>query len=503
MKTATNLINSALARTALMLAQTAISFFMLPFLLSRLGDKWYGIWTILGGLVGYYYLMDFGLATAVSRYVTRYIAKGETQKTNSVITTSLIIYSLMAIVILAITVLLCLGVSFFVPDKESLTVVRLVLLILGLQMGLEFPFKAFAGIIGAFVRYELLSLSGFFSLILGAGLTVFFMLQGYGIIALALIGFFCSQLSNVIFYLIAKHLFPDMEIGRKHFAKERVRGLFGYSVWSFIIQMGDQLRLRIDSFVIGFFLSATQVTHYFIGARLVELFMNLTYRATNITTPVFTKYHAVGDYDQIRDKLLFLTKVNTIIAAFGGGLIIIHGKDFIQRWVGQDYGDSYTILVILTIGIIFEIINNPTNNVLYAISKHRYLALINISEGVINLILSIVLIRYYGIKGVAIGTVIPLIFSRIVLIPLYVCKCIDLSFFIYFSASSKILLYSSIYFYLSYHYFIQSFLLPQYPMILISIILLTPVYFSSIMFLFFKKDERIFLLSLLPASNCS
>jgi len=471
---------------------------MLPFLVGRLGDKWYGIWTILGSFLGYYYLIDFGLATAVSRYVTKYTAKSEHQKANVIINTSLAIYVVMAFVIIILTTVFCYFAGSFVSGKDDLRIVRIAILIMGTNLALEFPFKAFAGIIGAYVRYELLSISHFFTLLLSTGLIVFFIWKGYGIIALAVIGFVCTQISNVLFYLISKHLFSEMEINKKYFQRDQVKKLFNYSIWSFIIKMGDQLRLRIDSLVIGFFLSAVSVTHYFIGARLVDLFMNLTYRATNITTPVFTKYHALGDYEKIRNKLLLLSRLHTIIASFGGGLLIIIGRPFIIRWVGEEYLDTYPILVVLILGIILEVINNPSNNVLYALSKHRYLAVVNIIEGFTNLTLSIILIQSYGIIGVAFGTALPIIITRIFVLPSYMCRCIDLPVKVYFMKNISILLFTSIYL-VAFYLLTNSFLLaPQYGNIAATVILSMPLYGIVVWIFFLSDQERKQFISLIP-----
>lgn len=498
MNTANRLFKSSVARTSLTILSIIISFFILPFLVSKLGDKWYGIWTIVGSLLGYYYLVDFGLATAVTRYVTQYIAKKESHNVNIIINTSLVIYTIMALAIFIITIILSYMANFFVPTTKELYLIRLIIIIMGLNLAIEFPFKAFAGIIGAYVRYDLLSYSHLFTLLLSTGLTVFFLNRGYGILSLSLIGFACSQISNLLFYFIAKHLFSDMQINLKYFQKDKVRELFSYSIWSFIIQIGDQFRFRIDSFVIGGIMSASYVTHYFIGARLAELFLNLVYRATNILMPVFTKYYSENNYEEIRSKLLFMTKINTIIAIFGGGLIIILGKPFILRWMGNQYLDAYPVLVVLMITLIFEIIFNPSSNVLYAISKHRFLSIVNITEGCLNLALSLMLIHYYGILGVAIGTAIPLVISRLFVLPFYVCKQIKLPIRKYYmnilNSGAFTILYLGLFYAITENFLI----IPQYGNLIIAILSALPLYVIFIHFVLFDKSERALMRTILP-----
>ena len=498
MTTANLLFKSSISRTSLTILSIIISFLMLPFLVSKLGDEWYGIWTVLGSLIGYYYLVDFGLATAVTRYITQYISKNDKDNANSVINTALVIYSAMALAICIITITVSYFVHYFVPNARDLFIIRIAILIMGFNLAIEFPFKAFAGIIGAYVRYDLITYAHIFTLLLNTALIVILMNLGYGIIALSIIGFICSQISNIIFYFISKFLFSDMQISRKFFRKDKVKELFGYSVWSFLIQIGDQMRFRIDSIVIAWMLTAGHVTHYFIGARLAEYFLTLLYRATNILTPVFTKYHAENNYQEIRSKLLFVTKINNILSLFGGGLIIIVGRPFISKWMGDNYLDAYPVLVVLIIAMIIEAIHNPSNNVLYAIAKHRYIATVGTFEGIINFILSLVLIQYYGILGVAIGTAIPLIVSRLFLLPLYTCRCIGLPITQYYSNLFVTTLFTITYLGLFYM-LAKDIIIPQYMAIVVASLSALPVYFFCIFFVSFNRSERILLRSLLPS----
>ena len=373
---------------------------------------------------------------------------------------------------------------------------RLVILIMGFNLAVEFPFNAFAGIVSAYVRYDLLELSHLLTLVLSTGLTVLFLKAGYGIITLAIIGFVCAQISNVIYYGLSRYLFKGMQLGRQYFKRERIRELFGYSVWTFVIQLGDQLRLKLQSLVIAWMMTVSAVTHYSIGAGLAGYFLGLLFRATNILTPVFTRYHAQDNYDEMRSKLLFMTKINTIFSVFGGGWIILVGRPFILRWMGSNYLDAYPVLVALMIAMIFEAIHNPSNNVLYAISKHRYLAWVNIVEGVANLGLSLLLVRRWGILGVALGTTIPLMVSRLFVLPAYVCRSIGLSLAKYYLNIAATSAYTVSYLALFAVIAKRVLVVPEYKSLFLLSVSVLPLYAMIVLFVLFNKSERALLWSM-------
>ena len=119
-------------------------------------------------------------------------------------------------------------------------------------------------------------------------------------------------------------------------------------------------------------------------------------------TAVFTRYFFQQDFAEIRRKCLLLTRVNAILALIGGGMIIILGKAFILRWMGSQFARSYPVLVILMA------------------------AMIDTIEALLNLGLSLALVRPFGMAGVALGTALPLLFFRLVFIPYYVGRFIGL-----------------------------------------------------------------------------
>jgi O-antigen/teichoic acid export membrane protein len=64
---------------------------------------------------------------------------------------------------------------------------------------------------------------------------------------------------------------------------------------------------------------------------------------------------------------------------------------------------------------------------LVGLGRLRALTLVVFLDGVANLILSIVLLRHWGILGVAIGTAIPLTCTSLFFLPLYLCRILKVS----------------------------------------------------------------------------
>jgi len=390
---------------------------------------------------------------------------------------------------------------FLLNYLYDLNTIRVVIFILGVNIALEFPIKSFTGLVGAYLRYDLISYTRLFVLLLSTGLIVYFISNGYGIIALATITFLGSQISNILFFLIAKYLFKELKINLRYFKKSKLRSLLGYSVWSFLISLSEQLRFRVDSIVIVGFLTPKLVTHYFVGARLADYFREIMFRATDLFMPIFTKYYTQNKLNELREKLLLITKLSTILASLGGGLIIIVGKAFVMRWMGEKYIDAYPVLVILIIAMVFEVILNPLKSVLFAVARHKYYAVLNTLEGVVNLSASILLISSYGINGVALGTLIPIVAFKIFFIPYYTCKLINCSLSNYFKTILLPIFFTLIYFVSFYFIIGNNLIAPDYFKIAITILLSIPAYVLVNYFVVLTKSERSYFKGMLFSRN--
>jgi O-antigen/teichoic acid export membrane protein len=96
--------------------------------------------------------------------------------------------------------------------------------------------------------------------------------------------------------------------------------------------------------------------------------------------------------------------------------------------MGPQYSHSSGIvLIILGIPLLFAFANRTGAAIAFGVGKHKATAQWAIVEGVANLILSVVLVHWYGIYGVAFGTMIPNLVAQVIFWPGYVYKLVGLS----------------------------------------------------------------------------
>ena len=439
------LISGGALRTISLIINIIIAFLMMPFIVQHLGDRWYGLWLIVGSLIGYYGYLDFGLSSASQRFIAKAMSSDE-HDVNTVASTSFSLFTGLSLLTVLVTLLITFLAPQFVESTAELTTFQLVILILGLKTAIMFPFLVFNGVITAHLRYDIATYIDIAKLLLRTALIVVYLTLDYSIIALAVITLVTEVLGYVAIAILAKKIHPSLSLSYKKIDRKLYPQFFNYSQKTFIASMGDVLRFKIDDLVIAGYVGLAMVTHYSIAIRLIDYIGQLLTAVLGMFLPIFTKYDAQGKDDEMRDKFLILTEMSVFLTLLLIPTLMILGNVFIGLWMGEKYSDAYIPLLILGVAAIFAGCNRVCITALYAKAKHGYYAKINFLEGIVNLALSLILVQKFGIIGVALGTTIATIYVKAVLLPRYTCSVINLPFFQYYKVIVKHVIFAILYY---------------------------------------------------------
>jgi O-antigen/teichoic acid export membrane protein len=359
---------------------------------------------------------------------------------------------------------------------------------------LSFPLRVFNGILSANLRYDIVRCIEILKLFCRTALIVWVVKKGYGLLGVALITSVTTLFFGGLLIYCAYKEEKGLSISPQNFRKERIKSFFGYSIYVFLGRIADTLKFQIDSLVITRFLSLALVTHYGVALRLVEYFMSFMSSITSVVTPVFSQEEGKNDYDSIREKFRFTSKITLNLSAFMGIMAMFYAHPFIGVWLGEEFLDAYIPLVILTGAGIFSLGQNPIVSVLYGISKHKVLMYLFFAEGVLNLILSVSFVQLWGIKGVALGTMVPMLINYLVCLPIYICRVLSLNLMHYYQSVLVVFLKAAIPLSLI-GFALKGLVEENFLRIGIIASVHSVIYLSVIIFVGFEKTEREYLIS--------
>jgi len=414
-----------------------VSFFLTPFMVHHLGNTGYGIWILVGSLTGYLGILDLGLRPAVVKYVARYRALGDDEMVNRVVNTILVIFSSIA----GLVVIGSLILSYFSPEAfkvppEYNGQLRVIIIIVGLNVAASFPFGVFGAMLNALQRFDLNNVIQITVFLVRTVFLVLFLKLGGGLITLGVIVLSASLTEFALKTRWCLKINPTLEINRHLASRETFRIIAGFSAYTFIMSIAVRISFQTDAIVIGAMVSAEAITFFSIGSSMIDYLSTLISHMSVTVTPLASGLDATGDDARMR-KLLFIgTRYCLLVILPVGCAYLILGETFISLWMGPQYGPSSAkVLAILMWSYFGYLSQFVAGSVFYGLGKVKKLAYLNLGTALVNIILSVILVKPFGIYGVALGTAIPLTIYGTIIHPIYICRTMKLSLFEYFRNS--------------------------------------------------------------------
>jgi O-antigen/teichoic acid export membrane protein len=420
--TGRRLFSGSVLQLSNLVAAALSAFFLLPFLVHQLGDRLYGFWTLAAGFIGYYGLLDFGISNAVSQFLCIAIGRKDQAECRSVFNIALRIQLMLGGLALLVTGLIAAAAPWYCRNPADAPLFAKVIVILGVSAALSFPARVYGGVLEAEYRFDIQSWLAILGLVLRTVLTVWAILAGGGLYALAWMTLLATLPVVVLQTWFGRREAAWARIVRIPVEWARAKSLFSYSIYIFVARLADTLRFQIDPFVISGFIGLAVVTHYRVASVFMAYYINAVLASAGTFQPVFSRLHGAGNQGGLEKAFFFATKISICLAVFIAFCLVFMGRPFIHRWMGSNYEDAYWPMVVLSLAVLFDVCQTPSITLLYATFKHRFYTYLNLAEGVINLMFSLALARPFGILGVAMGTLIGALVIRIAVQPWWVCR---------------------------------------------------------------------------------
>lgn len=418
---ARTLARGSLLRFLNLVATALVSVLIMPFVVRVLGDRLYGLWTVVAALIGFYGVLDLGLSRATTRYLAGALGSGDEDECNRVFNTGLRLYLMLGALVLVAAILGAWLAHLLASNQQDSALFSKLIFILGLNLALQFPLRIFTGALEAQLRFDRIASLDLCCLALRTMLTVLALKAGYQIEALAWVTLLSNVPSMALTPYFARREMPFLRFQASYWKAQTARALFNYSLYGFVFQLANILRFQMDSWVVAGVVGLGAVTHYSVGDKLARTYMDTVLTLLGVFGTVFSRLEGAQNMVQLRRTFLFATRLSICVSSFIGCALLAWGRAFVMRWMGAGYLDGYACLVALVPGLMVTTWQAPSIALVYGISKHRFLAFSTVIEGGVNLALSILLAHRYGIVGVALGTTIPMLIARILVQPLYVC----------------------------------------------------------------------------------
>lgn len=407
---------------ALAILQIVVLIQLTPIQVRVLGDDANGAWLTIASLTSVLSLFILGVPMASVRFIAQEVAKKSTEGVNRAIATCLA----MCLALGAFSIVVGAAVSFFfeqaylrstaweILGESRRSEARIAYWLTVGQVGLAFAAQLPFGILDAhhdFVARNLVKVTG---LVVRIALIAGVLRYYPSLVLLALVQISCMAVEFTAALILIRRRCPGVRFGLAGADRTEARRILGFSVFALFLNIGAQLAFRSDALVIAAYLPPANGTYFDVGNKFFPPLSEVMLGIGMVVMPTAVKLQATGDITELKRVYLQWTKVALSISILVGVYLLVLGPEFIAWWMGPSFAwkSGRIVQLLMASYVIFLPVRGVAVPILTGLGKPGKPALLLLAMGAVNLVLSLLLVKPYGIFGVALGTAVPnVIFS--------------------------------------------------------------------------------------------
>lgn len=394
-----------------------------PWMIEKIGQNNYGLYTLATSFITMF-TMDFGMSAAATRFITKHIAKGEQDKANRLLGLIYKLYLLIDIVIF-----LVLSIMYFFLDSiyaelspQELEVFKVLYLIVGVYTIFSFPFTTLNGILTAYEKFVSLKVCDMLHKILIILLMVFALIFNQGVYALVLVNSLVGIITIVVKLFIIKHTTPIRACSEKT-EKGTMSQFFSFSAWTTVASLAQRLVFNITPSIIAALSSsgAIGVSVFGLAATIEGYIFTFANAINGMFMPKISRIvHNGKNKDELLDLMIKVGRLQCMligILVFGFAAL---GKTFIvDIWNKPNFSSSYICTIFLILPSFMYLPMQIAHTTMVVENKVKLRAIIYVSIGVLNVVISLFLSRKLGAIGAALSIFVAYSVRAIVMIVVY------------------------------------------------------------------------------------
>lgn len=403
MKIGERTLNNALFNAISSLLPLALSFFFWPYIVSSLGEASYGVFALVGTVIGYFALLDLGLGSAIVKYVAEYAGQQDHDRVQGVIGTAISVFMAAG----AIGVLLILAIARVLATKWMKVPPELVDAayhsFCAASAGFFFTMQVnlLTSVINGLNRYDISSVT---MAVMGAVTTIgaaALLYAGFGLLAVVWLNVIIPLLTSLFYLVLIRRLLPDISL-RLMCKTDAFKRILHFGMYSLLGRITDVVSHQGTLLIIGAILGVTAVTYYVIPFMILSRMTNLLVRIGMVIFPAISELQGQQRQEAIRDLYLTSSRIILSLAVAFTVPMLIFGIRFLHLWMGPDFAEQGGIpLLLITIAVFFSQCTNVPTFVANGLGQPKIGGLAAISSAMLFIALMIPGAIYGGIIGVA------------------------------------------------------------------------------------------------------
>jgi O-antigen/teichoic acid export membrane protein len=387
-----------------------LNFVVVAYAVRHLGMNQYGIWVLALSFsvsAGYLSISDLGLQAGVVRFVADADGRGERARIGEVISSALAVLTGTAVIAMVVLLALAIGAEhvFHVPESLRTPLQVLFFLLMGEAL-FSLPGLAFVGLLQGLQRYGWIKAVDLTRQLLYTVFAIAALITGHGVVAFGAITVAGSIFAAVGYAVAGRLLCPELRISPRLVHRGALQPLARFSAWVFVNRICGVIWWQMDKVILAAVVNTSVLTGYDIAARLQSAASYPLSLTSLAVVPAAANLLAMESKVRLQALLVRGTRYTLALSLPVTIAAMIMARPLIVGWVGPRYavmsGPAQLFLAYQLL------VSSATiaNTMLVGMGRVRAVTTYVSVAVVVNLIVSVALVRSLGISGVIIGTLV-------------------------------------------------------------------------------------------------
>ena len=421
---------------------TVVGLLYTPYMLRMMGQSEYGLYSLVASVIAYLTVLDLGFGNAIVRYTAKFRAEKKTEEQYEMFGMFFLLYLVIGIIAFGIGLGLYFNVGTLFGDTMTaveLDRARIMMLLLVANLAFTFPMSIWGSIIQAYEDFVFQKSLNIFRIILNTAVMICLLHFGYKAVAMVVVQTIFNVLTLVLNFIYCRRkLNIHIYFRFKHFHWGFLKEVAIYSFWIFLNAIMDRVYWSTGQFVLGAIVGTAAVAVFAIAIQLEGMYMQFSTAISSVFLPKVTAMVATNrSRKEISDLFIRTGRMQYIVLAYILSGFIIFGRQFIELWAGAGYSDAYIISLLFFIPLTVPLIQNLGITILQARNEMKFRSVLYIIIALVSLAMQIVLTRFFGGIGCAMGVSGALVVGQILIMNVYYQRRQDLDIKTFWKEISK------------------------------------------------------------------
>lgn len=393
---------------------TLLGFTRVNAYINGLGEEVYALNQVFLQIFSYISIAEAGAGTLVTQLYYKALADKDKKQINIIFTSCKYVFRNISLIILFIGIVVSFFLKVLTNNNISLIYMQIAFILFLIRSVLEYLMLSPRFVIQADQKiYKVnLLIQGYRIIEIIGEVALLYMGVNYIILLIATIAI------RVIAYVSTnKKIYREYPWLKCVCKEERIpiRGMKNV----FYHKIVGAVYYNTDILLLSSFLNSTIVTIYASYNYIVKTINDLIQMCANAATPSFGNVMVV---DTENKKLAIFEEINSIFILTASVLSVVLYKvmsPFVSIWIGKNMLMSNMSLILMILSLYLTIILRPFHMVKEVKNLFRETQYVVLAEAIINLILSLIFIKKFGMVGVLLATIVARLCTTMIYLPVY------------------------------------------------------------------------------------